>query len=144
MMSADSNLFLIVLGVVAIIAEIILGAITGFELLIIGIILIISGGVGMLTGSLTIALITFVVLTVVYIFVGRNHIKNRFLAGKTNKTNVDALIGAKGLVVSPIEPQKAGQVKINDEVWRAESEKAHAKDETVTVTAVSGVTIYVS
>jgi membrane protein implicated in regulation of membrane protease activity len=141
-MSADSNVFLIVLGLVAIIAEILLGAITGFELLIIGVFLIISGGIGWISGSLTFALITFAILTLVYVFAGRRYLKNRFHHA-TTKTNVDTLIGATGTVTHVIHQNKAGQVRIGDEVWRAESAKDHAKGDTVTVSSVSGVTVRV-
>ena len=37
----------------------------------------------------------------------------------SEKTNVDALIGEKGMIVKPIRPFSVGQVKVNGQVWSA-------------------------
>ncbi len=38
-------------------------------------------------------------------------------------TNVDALVGQKGVVAQVIEPTKFGRVKVKGETWQAESER---------------------
>jgi membrane protein implicated in regulation of membrane protease activity len=49
-----------------------------------------------------------------HFFAARSH-------GKAIKTNVEALVGKNGLVVKNIEPTVFGQVKIEGEIWAAES-----------------------
>ena len=142
-MNTDPNYILITLGIVSIIVEVVLGAALGFELLILGIIMIISGGVGTLFSSFTIALITFLVLTTLYIAAGRKFIRNKFNIA-TTATNIDDVMGKKGTVVKEIEAGKYGQVKIDGETWRATSEQHQKVGSHVTVESVSGVTITVT
>jgi len=133
---------LIILGILAIIVEIILGAATGFELLIIGIVFIIGGGAGMLTGSMMIAIGTIIALILGYVFFGRNTIKQA-LHITTTKTNTDSIIGKQGVVIEPINPDVPGQIKYEGEIWRAEAEKAIAKGKKIKIISVSGVTLKV-
>jgi len=133
---------LIILGILAIIAEIVLGAATGFELLIIGIVFVIGGGIGMLTNSVMIAGSSVVVLILGYIVFGRSRIKDA-LHITTTKTNSDSIIGKQATVVSNIEIDDPGQVKIDGEIWRAESDKNIAKGKKVTIKSISGVTVRV-
>jgi len=134
---------LIILGVLAIIVEIILGAATGFELLIIGIVFVIGGGVGMLTGSMMIAIGTITALILGYVFFGRKMIKQA-LNVTTSKTNIDSIIGKQGMVVEPINPDKPGQIKHEGEIWRAEADKVIVKGKKVKIISVSGVTLKVT
>jgi len=133
---------LIILGILAIIVEIILGAATGFELLIIGIVFIIGGGIGMLTGSMMGAVSTIIVLILGYVFFGRKMIKQA-LHVTTSKTNIDSIIGKQGVVIEPINPDVPGQIKYEGEIWRAEAEKAIAKGKKIKIISVSGVTLKV-
>ncbi|MFW5704052.1 MAG: NfeD family protein [Patescibacteria group bacterium] len=142
-MSDTPHILLIVLGIVAIVVEILLGAVTGFELFILGLILIISGTTGLISGSLLYGGIVFIVLTLLYVFLGRQYLKNSFAIG-TKKTNVDSLIGARGIVTKEVSPEVAGHVRVHDEVWRATSSKKLSKGTAVTVESVSGVTVTVS
>jgi len=52
------------------------------------------------------------------------------------KTNVDSLIGKKGIVHMDIVPYKMGQVKVNGQIWSAKSE-----DESTTILAGSEVEV---
>jgi len=138
----NPNITLIILGILAIIVEIILGAATGFELLIIGIVFIIGGAIGMLTGSMMIAIGTIIVLILGCVFFGRKMIKQA-LHVTTSKTNIDSIIGKQGVVVETINPEVPGQIKYEGEIWRAESEKALSKGKKVKIISVSGVTLKV-
>lgn len=138
----DQNALIIILGIIAIIIEIILGAATGFELLVIGIVLVIGGSVGMLTGSIMIAIGAIIALILGYIFFGRTTIK-KALHVTTSKTNVDSIIGKQGVVVEPINLDEPGQIKYEGEIWRAESDKIIAKGKKVNIISVSGVTLRV-
>ena len=133
---------LIILGIFAIIVEIIIGAATGFELLILGVLFIIGGGVGMITGSMMVAVSVIVVLTLGHILFARQMIKQT-LHITTTKTNTDSIIGRVAKVVTPIDPDESGQVKIEGEIWRAEAGKPIAKGKKVTIQSVSGVTVKV-
>jgi len=133
---------LIMLGILAIIVEIILGAVTGFELLIIGIVFVIGGVVGMLTGSMMFAIVAIIILTLGYIFFARKMIK-QVLHITTTKTNTDSIIGEVANVVADIKISAPGQVKIEGEIWRAESTKDISKGKKVKIISVSGVTLKV-
>ena len=100
---SDRNILLIIIGIVFITAEIIIGAATGFDLLLTGVILIISAIIGMILGSFTISLVLITILALLYIFIGRKFIKSK-LTIATKSTNVDSLIGKKGMVVKGIQP----------------------------------------
>lgn len=138
------NIFttVIILGLLAIIAELILGAITGFELFIIGIILILAGILGSLTGSLALMLLLIALFTGLYIIFGRRVVKQK-LALATKKTNTDSFVGKKALVTRKITPEKAGQVQIEGEVWRASALEAIDEGEEAVVQSYSGVTLQV-
>ncbi len=142
--SVDPNYYLIIAGIIAIAAEIIMGAATGFELLIVGLALIVSGGIGLAFQSVIVALGSFIVLIAAYLVMGRSMIKQS-IGIATRKTNVDALIGKKALVTKPITPTQPGNISIDGEVWRAttDTDKTFAKDETITIASVSGVTVSV-
>lgn len=130
------------MGLISIIAELALGATTGFDLLLVGLILIISGGIGHFT-NLTWALISCATLAFVYVLFARKFIKNRLLV-KTHPTNIDALINQTGIVTKTITPHNPGQVKISGEIWRALSTANLATGTEITVKSVDGVTLIVA
>ncbi len=139
---SNPNTLLIILGIIAIIIEVALGAALGFELLIIGAVFVVGGLVGLASGSLMIALISITVLIVFYIFFARSRIK-KSLDITTKKTNMDLIMGKVARVVKPIKPHEPGQVKIEGEVWRAESAEELVEGQKVIVKSVSGVTVLV-
>ncbi len=134
--------YLIIAGVVALVIEVLIGAADGFELLVLGIIAIIAGGLGMLTGSFMFASIIGILLVFLYIFIGRKFIKSK-VDISTIATNIDSLIGEDADVVKPITRKKAGQVSLNGELWRATSTQTLKKGEDVIVESISGVTLKV-
>lgn len=139
----DINTTLIILGITAIVAELALGVATGFDLLVVGVVLLISGSVGIVVGSYMVSLGVVVVLLFGYVFLGRKMVKGSLVI-KTQKTNVDALIGKKAVVVEKTSPQNPGQVKINGEIWRAEADTVLDENTHVVVHSVSGVTLAVT
>jgi len=138
----NNNYLLVILGVICVIVEILLGAATGFDLLLVGVIFMLSGGLGALVKSFPAALVASVVLVVLYLVFGRRFVKQK-LAIETKQTNVDRLIGQRAVVVKSIESHRPGQIKIEGEVWRAESDKAIAVGQEVTIESVTGVTLKV-
>ncbi|MBI4080280.1 MAG: NfeD family protein [Candidatus Levybacteria bacterium] len=143
MQELSTNHVIIVLGVIAIIAEMVMGVATGFDLFVIGVILVISGALGIMTASFSLSMILIPVLSVLYIFVGRRFIKQR-LAITTHATNADALIGKQGEVVRKITKEHPGRVKIDSEVWRAQAQTHIDEGAQVVVQSVSGVTLTVA
>lgn len=139
--SSPSYVF-VLLGILAIILEVILGAATGFELFVLGIAAILAGGVGIWLGSTTVTLVTFVSLIIVYLLGLRGFIKTKLNAG-TTKTSTDRIIGEKAEVTKMITPSSPGQIRVDDETWRATSSKEQPIGKQVEVVSVSGVTVKV-
>ncbi len=68
----------VVMGLLLILAELVIGIQTGFDMLLIGSILVLSGLMGILTGSEMLMLVLAIGLSVLYIAVGRKKIhRNR-------------------------------------------------------------------
>jgi membrane protein implicated in regulation of membrane protease activity len=125
-----------------VLAELLLGIQTGFDLLLIGSIMVVSGFVGIFTGSETLMLLLAVGLSVLYIAVGRKKIRRK-ITTVTTKTNIDKLVGSTGTVVRGIDPDTAGIIRVNDEEWRASAEEVLYERDTVVIEAIEGVTVIV-
>ncbi len=140
------NWMLIIAGALMILAEVALGGFAGFDLVLIGSTLLIGGGIGLWAGSATVGLTVAAVLCVAYVAIGRRFVRRRVQRPNIS-TNTDALLGREALVLQRIAPHQPGQVKVNDEVWRAAL--AHGTTQAVeagahvTVAAVDGVTLQV-
>ena len=114
-----------------------------FDLIIIGSAFVLGGAITwpFTNWYATVALIFG--LLVFYIAVGRGYVHRRWLAKEAEKTNIDALIGQKGLVKKAITHLDEGQVKLGYEEWRARAEEDIAEGEEVEVVSISGVTLTV-
>jgi membrane protein implicated in regulation of membrane protease activity len=132
----------VILGLLMVLAELLLGIQTGFDLLLIGSIMVISGFVGIFTGSETLMLLLAVGLSVLYIAVGRKKIRGK-ITTVAKKTNIDKLVGSTGTVVRGIDPDTAGIIRVNDEEWRASAEEVLYERDTVVIEAIDGVTVIV-
>ena len=60
------------------------------------------------------------VVTLISFFILR-HFFSAKVSGENIETNVDALVGQKGVVIKTIEPNLVGQVKVGGEIWPAQS-----------------------
>jgi membrane protein implicated in regulation of membrane protease activity len=140
------NWTLVILGVVSIIVELVMGAATGFDLALIGVSLAAGGAIGLIFGSTKVGLIATAALGAIYFAFLRRWLKSK-LAVKEQPSNADALVGRSAVVTARIAPHAAGQIKLGDEIWRAELARAgdapREPGETVTVDAVEGVTLKV-
>ena len=132
----------IIIGLLLILAELFIGIQTGFDLVLIGSILIISGFTGIATESTPLMLALASGLSIAYIFIGRNKIRQKITV-ITKKTNIDKLIGMQGLVVRSITPDTPGLVRLNDEDWRAVSHEVIFEKESFEVVAIEGVSLVV-
>ncbi len=132
----------VVIGLLMVLAELVLGIQTGFDLLLIGSIMVLSGFVGLLTGSELLMLLIAITLSVLYIAVGRKRIRQKITV-VAKKTNIDKVLGATGTVERSINPDTAGIVRIDDEKWRASADEVLYEGDTVTIEAIEGVTVIV-
>lgn len=140
------NWLLVIVGIVCVIIELALGALTGFDLALVGGSLTVGGIIGLFTGSAKIGLLAGGVLSFIYLVLFRRWLRAK-LTVKDQPSNVDALVGKTGVVTQKIGAAEAGLVKVGSEVWRAELAQAGdgARDvgATVKIEAVEGVTIKV-
>ena len=140
------NWFLVIVGILCAIAELALGAITGFDLALVGASLAAGGAVGLVAASDKAGLIAAAVLALLYFAFFRSWLKSK-LAVKEQSSNVDAVLGKIGVVTKRIGVTDAGIVKVGAEEWRAELADASASPReigtTVTVSSVEGVTLKV-
>ncbi len=140
------NWLLVIGGIICVIIELSLGAFTGFDMALVGGSLAVGGAVGLAAGSSKIGLLAGGVLAFIYLAIFRSWLKSR-LTVKDHASNVDAVIGKTGVVIQKIAPREAGQVKVGDEVWRAElagaQDAARDAGAEVKVESVEGVTLKV-
>jgi membrane protein implicated in regulation of membrane protease activity len=140
------NWLLVIGGIVCVIVELALGAMTGFDLALIGGSLAVGGGIGLLVASEKVGLFAAGGLALVYLVIFRNWLKST-LTVKNHPSNIDAIVGKSGVVTKRIALHEPGMVKVGDEVWRAEladaGETARDLGVEVKVQAVEGVTLRV-
>jgi len=140
------NWLLIAAGGVMMIAELILGAVTGFDLLLVGVCLVAGGALGLAFASTPVGLFASGALALVYFLFLRRWVKSKITA-EHKPTNVDAIVGRTGVVTVRVAEQTPGQVKVDDETWRAvlspRAGGAREPGERVTVEAVDGVSLTV-
>lgn len=145
-MPSSLNWVLVVLGALLVLLEVVLGAISGFDFLLIGTAMLVGGLLGLATNSVVAGTATAGVLALAYVFFGRRRIRDR-LSRRNTPTNTDAILGREARVVEPITPEHAGRVNIDGEVWRAQlangSEDTLEEGRTVRVERIDGVTVYV-
>lgn len=131
-------------GLLLIIMELIIGVNTGFDLFLSGVLFIIGGGIFWLTNIFWLSVVSTFILIGLYFIVFRKSLRSKLIPLTTRKTNIDKLSGANGIAVKAISVDKPGQVKIDNEVWRASSDGNIKKGEKITVQSVEGVTLKVS
>jgi len=140
------NWVLVITGGVMVVAELLMGAATGFDLALMGLAIGVGGGIGLVVGSAKIGLAASATLGLAYLVFFRGWIKSK-LHSPEQATNVDAVVGRTGVITVRIAQHEAGQVKVGDEIWRAvlsnAGDTAREPGESVRVEAVDGVTLKV-
>jgi membrane protein implicated in regulation of membrane protease activity len=135
-------LIFIGIGLVMILLELILGVEAGLDLVFLGSAFIIGGLATLPFHSWLLTLILTLVICLVYVALGRRYI-HRWTATRKEKTNIDTIVGKKGVVLQSIAPNDHGRVKVGNEEWRARAEERIDKDAEIVVTGVQGVTLTV-
>jgi membrane protein implicated in regulation of membrane protease activity len=109
---------LVGIGAAMILLEILLGAVSGFDFLLMGSAILIGGAVGLLSGSGAAGMVTAGVLAILYVAFGRRRLRSR-LRRPGIPSNTDALLGAEVLVIEETGCDQAGRVRHEGEEWRA-------------------------
>ena len=135
-------LIFISIGLLMILLELIVGVGTGLDLVFLGSALIIGGLVTWPFHSWVLTLIITLAICVAYLVLGRRYV-HRWTATRKEITNIDAIIGKKGIVLQSLTPGVNGLVKVGNEEWRARAEESIEKGEVIVVTAINGVTLNV-
>ncbi|WP_290051077.1 NfeD family protein [Amycolatopsis solani] len=134
----------LIVGIALMIAEVVSG---DFVLIMLGVGALFGAGAEVLTGNLFIDVAVFAVASAGMLALVRPALKRRFLAGPTHHTGIDALIGARAVVLSTVDFE-AGRVKLAGDVWSARSMSEHLPPiqpgTSVTVVEISGATAVVS
>ena len=102
--------------------------------------------VALLGGGLMLQVTVFLALAIVLLFLLRGMVRKHF-SPRVTKTNVDSVIGATGIVLTPVNNIAAlGQVQINGVEWSARSTSgSHIPAGTmVKVDRIEGVKVFVS
>jgi membrane protein implicated in regulation of membrane protease activity len=102
--------------------------------------------IALLGGGLTLQVTVFLALAIVLLIFLRGAVRKHF-APRITRTNVDSVIGATGIVVTPVNNIAAlGQVQINGAEWSARStDGTHIGAGTlVKVDKIEGVKVFVS
>lgn len=141
---ADTWIWLIfvIIGLFLAILELIIGVETGYDLVIIGSAFVVGGLVTWPIHSWLAAIIVTSVISIAYVAVGRRYV-HRWTAVKKERTNVDAIIGRRGIVLQSIARNVNGLVQIRNEKWRASAREDIEKGDEIVVTSIRGVTLIV-
>ena len=102
--------------------------------------------VALLGGGLMLQVTVFLALAIVLLFLLRGMVRKHF-SPRVTKTNVDSVIGATGIVLTPVNNIAAlGQVQINGVEWSARStDNTHIPaGALVKVDKIEGVKVFVS
>jgi membrane protein implicated in regulation of membrane protease activity len=141
------NWLLLIAGVLCVAGELALGALTGFDLALVGASLAAGGMVGLIASSWNAGLISAAVFALLYFALFRRWLKAK-LHVREQASNVDAVVGKTGVVTKRIGPARdCGLVRVGSEEWRAElAQPENAAREigaSVQIVSVEGVTLKV-
>ena len=132
--------FWIILAIAFLIGELLTG---GFYLLSIGLGSIAAAILNYLQFDITIQIIAFIIITLIFIFISRPLYKRLNKNTADKKSNTERLIGLKAKVTEDIDSHKIGNINVNGEVWKAISDEKISKGETVEITEIEGVKLKV-
>ena len=104
-------------------------ATVGFLVFWLGIGALVAMIVSFITSNIVIQTSVFIVSSIILLFSTKPLVK-KFIDVEPTKTNAFSIIGKKALVIKTIDPIKStGQIKINGEVWSAETENGQIVSE---------------
>lgn len=137
---------LVALGGLMLLAEVVLGVDTGFDLALVGLSLAVGGGLGLYFDSPLVALFSAGAMAFLYLALFRSRIRSKLITPGI-PSNVDAILGSRAIVTIQITPDSAGQVRVGHEIWRAvlspDIQQPVEPGAAVKVESVDGVTLIV-
>ena len=123
----------------------ILGIIESLTINLVSIWFVISGIFALITSfifdNFLIQFAIFVVLGVILMLLTRNILEEKLL--KKEKTNLDRIIGMKGVVTEDIEEMNIGEIKVDGKRWSATSNTTLKVGEKVKILKINGVKVEV-
>jgi len=137
------NTWLIILGIVLIIFELLFGAISGFDIALIGLSLIIGGTAHYYSSSYQLGIVVSILVMLVYFVYFRKMMRKKLLVS-TQKIGIDSLAGKIGVVIDSMNKSKVGKVLVDGEVWRAKSRETLKENQEIMVVKLEGVTLEVT
>jgi membrane protein implicated in regulation of membrane protease activity len=141
------NWGLLLIGALMTLVEVVLGGFAGFDLVLIGSAFMIGGALGLWLQNPIAGLALSGALCLLYIAIGRRWVRSRIRVQGGVRSNVDAVLGQRGLVMQRVAEHEPGQVKIRDEIWRAipagDAAGPFEPGAVITVVAVEGTTLEV-
>ena len=120
-----------------------LGKYAALDLVFIGSALVLGGLIGWPFSTWPPVVVASGIICIVYVFIGRRYVK-RWIQIKETRTNVEAIIGSRGMVLKGITRHDAGRVKVGGQEWRASADEDIAEGSEIVVNAIRGVTLIVS
>lgn len=102
--------------------------------------------VAMFTNSILVQVTVFLAVSIVLLYFTKPLAEKKLKIG-IEKTNVDAIIGRKGLVIKEIKPLNPGQVRVGGQEWTAIAEDSKVtipESIEVTVLRIEGVKLVVT
>jgi len=133
--------FLIILGFVLMVLEMVVGSAV-LDFFILGIIFVISGGIGVYFENPLLAYFFIGVLSIGFLMLGRPFLAKR-LNQKITPSNSDALIGKEATVKNWNNAEGEGQVILNHEVWLARGFGDYSQGDKVVIEKISGNTLVI-
>jgi membrane protein implicated in regulation of membrane protease activity len=140
----DQWLWLIIMmvGLILAMVELLIGVDTGLDLVFVGSGFFIGGLITWPFHSWAVTAVVVAVICVAYVAIGRKYV-HKWTLVKQQKTNVDALIGKKGIVLKDINKSYNGLVKVGNEQWRAIADEEIKEGADIEVVEIKGVTLTV-
>lgn len=99
-------------------------------------------GVSFITSNIFMQLLVFIIVSGLCILISRP-LATKMLSRQRTPTNVDRIVGKKGIVEEMIKPDEKGRVKIDGLSWLAQSNEYIDKGEQIIVKEIIGVTLIV-
>ena len=94
------------------------------------------------TKNFVIQFSVFVILGIIFLIITKPIIK-KAKNKSDNKTNIDRIIGMKGIVTEDIKKNKSGEVKVDGKLWTAIADKEIKKDSIIKVLSIESVKLKV-
>ncbi len=130
------------IGLLMVLLGLVFGVVHGTDFVFLGSAFFIGGLATWPFHSWIMTPIVTAVICIIYLVVGRKYFQSR-MATKFEKTNVDKIIGEKGIALQELKPGIEGLVELDHIEWSARTEESIDKGDTVVVTAIRGTTLSV-